>query len=192
MDREGKAQDAVAHYRSYLERVAQQHQDRPAPDLMVGIVLRMAACQARASQPQAAIKSYRMAEKLAHQTGLAKLESVADVNRAQLEGKDGNINEALQAYRAALALDDATGDPAASAVDWFAYGQFLGQSGFSAMMTYACLLKSESLGQSLPDKRTLASIVEARQNLEKRLGKEAPTIRRNLDTALQDALRVQR
>ena len=192
LDREGKAQEAVAHYRSYLERVAQQPQDRPAPDLLVGIVLRMAACQAQASQPQAAIRSYQMAEKLAHQTGLAKLESVADVNRAQLEGKDGNINEALQAYRAALALDDATSDKAASAVDWFAYGQFLDQSGFPARMTYACMVKSESIGQSLSDKGTLASIVEARQKFEKRLGKEAAEIRRNPDPSLQDALRVQR
>jgi tetratricopeptide (TPR) repeat protein len=191
LDREGKAQDAVAHYRSYLERVAQQPQDRPAPDLLVGIVLRMAACQGQAGQPQAAIKSFQMAEKLAHQTGLAKLESVADVNRAQLEGKNGNINEALQAYRAAIELDDATSDKAASAVDWFAYGQFLDQSGFPARMTYACMVKSESMGQSLSDKGTLASIVEARQKFEKQLGREAAEIRRNPDPALQDALRVQ-
>ena len=191
LDREGKAQDAVAHYRSYLERVAQEPQDRPAPDLLVGIVLSMAACQGQAGQPQAAIKSFQMAEKLAHQTGLAKLESVADVNRAQLEGKNGNINEALQAYRAAIELDDATSDKAASAVDWFAYGQFLDQSGFPARMTYACMVKSESMGQSLSDKGTLASIVEARQKFEKRLGREAAEIRRNPDPALQDALRVQ-
>jgi tetratricopeptide (TPR) repeat protein len=151
----------------------------------------MAACQGQAGQPQAAIKSYQMAEKLAHQTGLAKLESVADVNRAQLEGKDGNINEALQAYRAAIALDDATSDKAASAVDWFAYGQFLDQSGFPARMTYACMVKSESMGQSLSDKGTLASIVEARQKFEKRLGREAAEIRRNPVPALQESLRVQ-
>jgi len=191
LDLEGKAQDAVAHYRSYLERVAQRPQDRPAPDLMVGIVLRMAACQAQASQPQAAVKSYEMAEKLAHQMGMAKLEGVADVNRAQLEGKAGNTNEALQAYRAALALDDAIGDKAASAVDWFAYGHFLDQSGFPPRMAYACMLKSESMGQSLSDKETLASIVEARQKFEKRLGREAAEIRRNPDPALQDSLRAQ-
>ena len=192
LDRQGKAQAAVPHYRSYLERVAQQPQDRPAPDLLIGIVLRMAACQAQSSQPNAALKSYEMAEKLAHQMGRSKLESVADVNRAQLEGKAGNTNAALQAYRAALALDDATGDKAASAVDWFAYGQFLDQSGFPARMTYACMLKSESMEQSLSDKGTLAPIVESRQKFEKRLGKEAAEIRRNPDPALQDALRVQR
>jgi hypothetical protein len=192
LDREGKAQDAVAHYRSYLEMVAQQPQDRPAPDLLVGIVLRMAACQAQASQPKAAIKSYQMAEKLAHQTGLAKLESVADVNRAQLEGVAGNVNGALQAYRSALALDDAADDKAAGAVDWFAYGQFLDQSGFPARMAYACLLKSESLGQPLSDRMNLASITEARQKFEKRLGREAAELRRNPDGALQEALRAQR
>jgi hypothetical protein len=54
------------------------------------------------------------------------------------------------------------------------------------------MLKSESMGQSLSDKGTLASIVEGRQKFEKRLGREAAEVRRNPDPALQDALRVQR
>jgi tetratricopeptide (TPR) repeat protein len=190
-DREGKVQNAIPHYRSYLQDVIHQPANRPAPDMIIGILLRMAACQVKSEQSQAAIKSYQMAETLAHQTGLARLESVADVNRAQLEAKAGNINEALQAYRSALALDNATGDKAAGAVDWFTYGQFLDQSGFPPRITYACMLKSESMGQLLSDKAALASIVEARQKFEKRLGREAAEIRSNFDSVLQDALQVQ-
>src|SRR5580765_2030307 len=110
LDREGKAQSAAAHYRDYLEKVAQRPADRPAPDVLVGIVLRMAECQVASSQPEAAVKSYQMAEKLAQQTGQAKLESIADVNQAHLLGKAGKVNEALRLYRRALELDDAGGD----------------------------------------------------------------------------------
>jgi len=192
LDREGKAESAAAHYRSYLEKIAQKPEDRPAPDVLVGIVLRMAECQVGSSQPEAAVKSYQMAEKLAQQTGQAKLESMADVNEAQLLGKAGNVNEALRLYRRALELDDAAGDKDASAVDWFAYGRFLDESGFLPRLAYACMMKSESIGQSLSKPGLSATVAQARQQLEKRLGAEAEAIRRNPDPVLRDALRVQR
>ena len=191
LDREGKAQNAGEHYRSYLEKVAQRPEDRPAPDVLVGIVLRMAECQVSSLQPDAALKSYQMAEKLAQQTGEAKLESVADVNEAQLLGKAGKVNEARRSYRRALELDDAAGDTDASVVDWFAYGRFLEETGFPPKMAYACMVKSEKLGQSLTKSGLAASAAQARLQLEKRLGAEAEGIRRNPDPVLRDALRVQ-
>ena len=66
---------------------------------MIAVVLRMADCQSRSSQTELAIKSYRLAEKLAAQTGQSKLESVADVNDALLEGRTGHVAEALQLYQ---------------------------------------------------------------------------------------------
>ena len=192
LDREGKAQSAAAHYRSFLDKITQQPEDRPAPDMLIGIVLRMAECQAQSSQPEAAVKSYQMAEKLAQQTGQPKLESMADLNQAQLLGRAGKVNEALRLYRRALELDDAAGDKAASAVDWFAYGQFLEQAGFPARMGYACMVKSELIGRSLAPPAVPASAAEARLQLEKRLGAEAEAIGRNPDRVLRDALRVQR
>jgi tetratricopeptide (TPR) repeat protein len=192
LDREGKAQAAGAHYRRYLEKVAQRPEDRLAPDMLVGIVLRMAQCQVSSSQPDAALKSYQMAEKLAQQTGQAKLESVADVNEAQLLGKAGKVNEALRLYRRALELDDTAGDTDAGSVDWFAYGQFLKESGFPPKMAYACMVKSERLSQSLAKSGLAATLAQARQQLEKRLGAEASGIQRNPDPMLRDALRVQR
>jgi tetratricopeptide (TPR) repeat protein len=192
LDREGKAQSAGAHYWSYLEKVSQRPEDRPAADVLVGIVLRMAQCQVSSSQPEAAVKSYQMAEKLAQQTGQARLESLADVNEAQLLGKAGQVNEALRLYRRALELDDAAGDTDASAVDWFAYGHFLEELGFPPKMAYACMVKSERLGQSLAKSSLAATVAQARQRLEKRLGAEADGIRRNPDPMLRDALRVQR
>ena len=91
-----------------------------------------------------------------------------------------------------LELDDAAGDKAASAVDWFAYGQFLEQAGFPARMGYACMVKSELIGRSLAPPAVPASAAEARLQLEKRLGAEAEAIGRNPDRVLRDALRVQR
>jgi len=192
LDREGKTQDAVAHYRSYLENIVQEPKDRPAPDVLIGIVLRMATCQAQSSQPEAALKSYQMAERLAHQTGQMKLESLADVNQAQLQGKAGKVNDALQLFQRALELDDTTGDKAASAVDWYSYGQFLQQSDFPPRLAYACMLKAESIERSLPRTEILAPMAESRQRLEKGMGAEATGIRGNPDEALREALRVQR
>jgi tetratricopeptide (TPR) repeat protein len=192
LDREGKAQGAGEHYRSYLEKVARRPEDRPAPDTLVGIVLRMAECQVSSSQPDAALKSYQMAEKLAQQTGQKKLESMAKVNEARLLGNAGKLNDALRSYRRALELDDSAGDKEAAAVDWFAYGRFLEDAGFPPRMAYACMLKSERLGQSLAKSSLEATVAEARLQLEKRLGAEAAGIRRNPDPVLQDALHAQR
>ena len=52
--------------------------------------MRMADCQARSSQPELALKSYSLAEKLAAQTRQPNLESLADVNEAALQSKSGN------------------------------------------------------------------------------------------------------
>jgi tetratricopeptide (TPR) repeat protein len=133
-----------------------------------------------------------MAEKLAQQTGQAKLESMADVNEAQLLGKAGQVNDALRLYRRALELDDAAEDADAGSVDWFAYGRFLEESGFPPKMAYACMVKSERLSQSLAKSSLAPTVAQARQQLEIRLGAEASGIRRNPEPVLRDALRVQR
>ncbi len=130
LDREGKAQAAASHYNSFLEQIASQPSqartgdDRPAPEKVIAIVLRMADCQARSSQTELALKSYHLAEKLAAQTRQPKLESVADVNEAALQSKAGKLDEALRLYQQALRLDDSIADTSASAQDWLPTGDF--------------------------------------------------------------------
>ena len=193
LDREGKAQAAASHYNSFLEQIARQRaQDRPAPEKVIAIALRMADCQARSSQTELALRSYHLAEKLAAQTSQAKLESVADVNEADLQSKTGNLDEALQLYQRALRLDDSLSDTNASAEDWFAYGRFLDEAGFPARLAYACLVKSESATQSLRDGAIQSYRVEARQRIEKRLGAVAAEVRRNPEPVLQQALALRR
>ena len=193
LDREGKAQAAAVHYNSFLEQVAREPaQNRPAPDKVIAIVLRMADCQVHSSQTELAVKSYHLAEKLAAQTGQAKLESVADVNEAALQSKTGKLDEALRLYQQALRLDDSTADTSASAEDWYAYGRFLDDAGFPARLAFASMVKSEALMRSLPNPMVPASVAAARQKIEKQLGAAAAAVRRDPEPVLQEALALRR
>jgi tetratricopeptide (TPR) repeat protein len=193
LDREGKSRAAAAHYNSFLQQVAQlRPQDRPSPDKVIAIAMRMADCQARSSQIDLALKSYSLAEKLAAQTRQPKLESLADVNQAELQSKSGNLDASLQLYQHALALDDKIADASASAEDWFAYGKFLEDAGFPARLAYACIVKSESMLNS-PDRGAVpASRAATRQQIEKQLGPAAAQVRRDPAPALQEALALRR
>jgi tetratricopeptide (TPR) repeat protein len=190
-DREGKAEAAAAHYDAFLERIAKQKpEDRPAPDQVIAIVMRMADCQARSFQSDRAIRAYQLAEKLAVQTSQSKLESVADVNEAELQSRIGGLDEALRLYQRALQLDKTAADDNATAQDWLAYGRFLEEKDFPVRLAYACLVKSESLLP--PPHNTSDPVTVARQQIEKRLGPEAAAIRRDPEPALREALALRR
>ncbi len=189
LDREGSAQAAASHYNTYLEMIARQKgQDHPAPDKIIALVLRMADCQARASQADLAVKSYRLAEKLAAQTHQTKLESLADVSEAALEAKAGKLSEALPLYQQALQLDRTIGDDSATAEDWMAYGRFLDDAGFPPRLAYACLVKSQNIVQSLHGTGASDPMADIRKALEKRLRGESAAVRRELEPALAEAL----
>jgi len=191
LDREGSAQAAASHYNTYLEMIARQKgQDHPAPDKIIALVLRMADCQARSSRTDLAVKSYRLAEKLAAQTHQTKLESLADLNEAALEAKAGKLSEALPLYQQALQLDRTIGDDSASAEDWLAYGRFLDDAGFPPRLAYACLVKSQNLIQSLHGTGASDPMADIRKTLEKRLLGESAAVRRDLDPALAEALAI--
>jgi len=189
LDREDKAQAAAAHYRSYLEKVAQgRPEDRPAPAQVIAVILRMADCQTRLSQIDRAVRSYQLAEKLAAQTGQAKLASVADVDEAALQVKAGRFRDAMLLYQHALKLDDAIHDSSASAQDWFSFSRFLDEAGFSPRLAYACLVKSRQITQSLPNTAVPESLTEAKKQLERRLGAAAAAVRRDPEPLLNEAL----
>jgi tetratricopeptide (TPR) repeat protein len=193
LDRQGKAQEAAGHYRSYLESLAQQSGgNRPSPDFIIGIILRMADCQSRSEETDFALKSYAMAEQLALQTKQPKLESIAAVNEASLLAKLGRLDDALQQYQKALQLDSANSDTEAAAVDWFAYSRFLDESGFSDRLVYACLLKAEFEAKLASKSPLPDSVSNIRQKLEKRLGGTATSIRRDPEPSLQQALALRR
>jgi tetratricopeptide (TPR) repeat protein len=207
LDRENQPRLAAVHYEAFLKKTAQQShfipvqpsaaQDAshksshaedslPTPDKVIAIVLKMADCQARALETEQALQSYHLAERLADQTRQPKLESVADVNEAALITKSGRTGEALRLYQQALQIDEALGDDRAVAQDWFAYGQFLYDAGFSRRLAYACLAKAATMAQfsagAIGDPSPAL-----RQRLEKELGGQAVVIARNLEPTLREA-----
>jgi tetratricopeptide (TPR) repeat protein len=193
LDRENRPEEAAMHYEAFLKTLARlRGQERPAPEFVIGLVLRMADCQAHSAKTAVAIKSYQMAETLAVQTHQPRLESVADVNEAQLQARAGKVDEALRLYQRTLQLDSTIGDDSASALDWQGYGQFLDEAGFPSRLAYACFAKSESLVQSRQDSRDSPAI-EVRERLKQSLGAvRAATLRRNPEPAAQEALTLRR
>ncbi|MGB5152328.1 MAG: tetratricopeptide repeat protein, partial [Candidatus Sulfotelmatobacter sp.] len=92
-DHEGKAHAAAGHYEVFLNAVARQPAgQRPMPEKVIAIALRMADCQARASEKAMAIQSYELAATVAAQTKQSKLESIADVNEAALQADAGKLD----------------------------------------------------------------------------------------------------
>ena len=192
LDREGQPRESAVHYTKLLEIIAQTSGqtpvNRPAPQQVIAVILRLADCQVRASEIAQAIQSYQLARKLSVQTQQGQLESVAAVNEAALQSKSGKLGEALHLYQRALQLDESLGDPTASAEDWLAYGKFLDDSGFPAGLAYSCFLKSEMLKDPLPDPEQQRLRADAAKLAERRTGSEATAVRRNLDLSLRQAL----
>jgi tetratricopeptide (TPR) repeat protein len=193
LDHEDKPQDAALHYKAFLGTIARQPAaKRPEPEKVIAIALRMADCQVRASEKAQAVQSYELAAKLAAQTKQTKLESIANVDEAALQGEAGKLGTALQLYQHALQLDDSIGDRASTAEDWLAYGRFLDGAGFPARLVYACFLKSASLGDSLPDASQRQVLADASKQVEKRVGTEAGAIRRDPEPLIREVLGLHR
>ena len=193
LDHEGKAHAAAENYRIVLGTIARRPAaERPPPEETIAIVLRLADCQARDSQNQPAVQSYKLAAKIAGQTKQSKLESIASLNAAALQAQAGKVEDALQLYRRALQLDEALGDRTASALDWFTYGRFLESAGFPERLAYAAFVKSASFERALPDASQRQLLADTTRLAEKRVGAEAAAIRRDPDAALLEAQALRR
>jgi tetratricopeptide (TPR) repeat protein len=193
LDHDGKPKDAALQYKAFLAIIVRQPAaKRPEPGKVIAIALRMADCQARASDKPQAIQSYQLAAKIAAQTQQTKFESIANVNEAALQGEAGKLGTALQLYQHALQLDDLIGDRTSSAEDWLAYGRFLDGAGFPARLAYACLVKSAKLEDFLPEASQRQMLTDASKQVEKQVGAEAGSIRRDPEPALHEALALRR
>jgi tetratricopeptide (TPR) repeat protein len=193
LDREGKPADAALHYGAFLEIVAHHGGDaRPPASKLIGVTLKLADCQARASHPDQALRSYDLARKIAAQTGEGKLESFASVSEAALWARSGKSDEALRLYQYALQLDASMNDRHSEAVDWYNYALFLREAGFPPRLSFASLLKSEELMKFAPDSPEAKSFAKTLQEFEKPLGNEAARIRRNPEPAQRQALMLTR
>jgi tetratricopeptide (TPR) repeat protein len=185
--RMGKPADAIPHYEHYLAIVAKQGaQNRPPASQVIGVVLSLAECQNRVNQSDAAVKTYDMARKLALQTKESKLESFASIAEAEIDAQRGKNGDALQLYQRALFLDDSIHDAKSEASDLHAYAAFLDQTGNSAQLTYAVLLRADAIAPAGAQSST--GIVELRKRLERKLDAQAGRLRRNSEAELKEAL----
>jgi hypothetical protein len=133
-----------------------------------------------------------LAAKLAAQTQQSKLESVASVNEAALQGEAGKSREALHLYQHALQLDETVGDRTASAEDWLSYGRFLSGAGFPVRLVYSCFVKSEMLRDPLPDQSLQQFRADAIERAARQGGPGVRTLPRDLDRTLSEALALRR
>jgi tetratricopeptide (TPR) repeat protein len=205
LDRQGKLLEAAGHYKAFLSLLSHTASEQsaktagdnnahsaPPPETMIAVVIRLADCEARAAHVDESEQAYQMAEKLAVQTHLGKLESLAEVNEAALQGQSGRVDEALRLYQHALQLDRESGDEIANAEDWAAYGQFLSEQGFPARLAYAALVQSEMLRNPLPDALLQKARSDAVRTATSRLGNDAGRVRHDLERNLGEALAFRR
>jgi tetratricopeptide (TPR) repeat protein len=193
LDREGKPADAAPHYGAFLEIVAHHGADaRPPAPKLIGVALKLADCQSRASHPDQALRSYELARKIAAQTGEGKLESFASISEAGLRARNGHPDEALRLYQHALQLDASMDDRHSEGVDWYNYALFLRDAGFPPRLSFASLLKSEELMKFAPDSAEAKSFAKTLQEFEKPLGSEAARIRKNPEPVQKQALTLAR
>lgn len=188
LDRENKPGDALAQYEKYLELVAQQGPaSRPPAAKIIGVALKLADCQLRTDQPDAALQSFELARKLAVQTGEKKLESFASVNQATLLARRNRADEAQQLFQRALFLDDSLHDLTSEAADLYSYATFLSEAKYPARLAYAVLLRADVLTQGAGGTAGPPTN-DLRKNLERQLGSQAAALRKNSEPALAEAL----
>jgi tetratricopeptide (TPR) repeat protein len=190
LDQQGQLQAAARHYRSYLETVAARHQTNPA-DIrpVLAALIKVADADAAINHSNDAAKGYSAAAGFARQSGEKALESLAAVQLADLQEKQGDIRGARQSYQRALQLDAQLSDPRSAASDWFNYAQFLRKQQQPERFIFAALLHAENILQKAPGDETTA-IMQARQQSEVRLGKEfAAAVRHKLDQYVTELLR---
>ena len=186
LDSQGKPDGAIAHYAAYLDAVAHAGvQNRPPAAETAAVVLKLAHCQSLAGQTAQVQKSYRLADTIVEQSGDPRLIGAVLATHAAWEASQNNAAEALRLYQRTLKLYSGINDPGAEAGAWYAYGVFLRDRGLSSRLAYAALLRSESLLPS--DSGDRAAVTRARQALEKKLGPEAASIRRNPGPAVSQA-----
>jgi hypothetical protein len=90
LDGAARTADALPHYQRHLELVARAAEDpspasRPSPERTAIVIIKFGDALARTNQPELAASQYELAERIARQTGLAEIESLARERRAPVK-----------------------------------------------------------------------------------------------------------
>lgn len=191
LDQEEQLQAAARHYRAYLEILAGRH-ERSARDTdsILAALIKVADADAAGGRTENARKGYYAAISFADKAGEKTLESQAMAHLADLQEKQGDAAGAARFYQGALRLDVGVSDRKSVASDWFNYAQFLRKQKRPGRYELACLLKAQSLLDAGSGEEADA-VKKAAAESEKGLGREASSVRKNLDAVAAEALRLQ-
>ncbi len=188
LEQRGELQAAGRHYRLYLKVVSLRPTDHQGEGaIVVSALTKVADADATANRNKEAMEGYHAAEKFAAQLGNATMRSLAMVHAAEVQERMGDIADAAASYQEALLLDEAKGEPKATATDWFNFAQFLRRQKQPELLVYACLFRAEDILNTTPGD-ALATIVAARKQSETRLGVESRSVPAKLSKLLSDAL----
>jgi tetratricopeptide (TPR) repeat protein len=188
LDRRGEAQAAARHYRVYLQiAAAHPNEFREKRSSVIAVFIKVADADSGANRLAEALEGYNAAIEFAVKVHDQALESLALVHRADLQDKNGYAAAAAQSYERALAVDGGLADSPSAASDWLNYGQFLRRQHQPERLVFACLLRAEGLLAATAGDE-LSAIVQAREESEARLGRDAAAVRRMSEALLQEAL----
>ena len=144
--------EAIPHYEGYLTLVADgarasaAHASLPNPDVIVKVVLQLAATCQNAGEDETALQFFAQGATLAERIGDKPGLTFALINGAEIEARHGQRAEALANFQRALTLEN-SGSVRNQAVDWFRYGKFLQADKVSPRLVFACFAKAEVLLQ---------------------------------------------
>ncbi len=134
----GKCGEAIPQYLGFFGQLAHLNPaQRPSRATGLPAIFGLGICQEKVQQPGEAEKSYELARRMAVQVDDKNAESLASIYQAQLQFGRHQIGRALPLYQQALRLDRTLNDPHVEAQDWYAYGIFLRDSGFSKRLAHA-------------------------------------------------------
>jgi tetratricopeptide (TPR) repeat protein len=188
LEQQGQLQAAARHYRTYLEIVSKHLFDHVGEGLtVISALIKVADADAATGKTTEAIHGYRGAAKFAEKMKNPGLQSLALAHAAEAQEKAGDLGQAAQLFQEALLIDETRGEPRATAVDWYNYGQFLQRHKQPEQLAFACFYRAYDLLSVHPGVE-LDAVAAARSGSEARLGASAKMLPEKLSKLLSQAL----
>jgi tetratricopeptide (TPR) repeat protein len=188
LEQQGEPQAAARHYRTYLEVVSDHPSQHAGEGLtVISALIKVADADAATGKTAEALQGYQGAAKFADKLKNPGLRSLALAHAAEAQEKSGAVGQAAQSFEQALMIDETQGQPRASAVDWYNYGQFLQRQKQPERLIFACFYRAQDLMSTTPGEE-LNAISAARAASEARLGPAARGLSPQLSKLLSEVL----
>ena len=191
LEQRGEPRAAARHYDAYLQVVAKHPaQHSGEAQTVISALIKVADADAATRKTQEAMRGYQAATHFAEKIKNPGLQSLALAHAADTQANAGAAGDASQLFQQALLIDETQGDPRASAVDWYNYGQFLLHQKQPEPLVFACFYRAQDLMSTNPGAE-LTAIAAARAASEARLGPSAHALPAQLSKLLSEALSLQ-